>query len=107
MSDPLAARGAAHLATALMESEFVNSLAHPPQLFYLSNSGLLTAAFLSKLQALHAAYASDPQRLATLRYPQALSFLHLLWSSARFREQLKNPGFIAYLERAQAEGTAL
>ena len=106
MSDPDAAR-AAHLAAALMESEFINSLAHPPQLFHLSNSGLLTTAFLARLQALHAAYAADPQRLATLRHPQALEFLHLLWSSARFREQLKNPGFIQYLARAQAEGTAL
>jgi hypothetical protein len=96
---------AAHLAAALMDSEFINSLSNPQQLFHLSNSGHLTAPFLQRLQALHAALVADPLRLATLRHPQALEFLHLLWSSARFREQLKNPAFVAYLERAQTEGS--
>ena len=107
MADRAADLEAAHLAAALMDSEFINSLSSPQQLYHLSNSGHLTAPFLLRLQALHAALVADPARLATLRHPQALEFLHLLWSSARFREQLKNPGFIAYLERAQAEGGRL
>ena len=94
-----------HLANARMESEFVNACASPQQLFHLSNSGFLTRDFLATLQALHASYAADPLRLASLRFPQALHYLHLLWSSARFREQLKNPGFIAFLERASSQGT--
>jgi hypothetical protein len=93
---------AAYLATALMESEFINSLASPQQLFHLSNNGFLTPEQLARLEALHQAYASDPLKLATLRYPQALEHLRLLYSSARFREQLKNPGFIDFLAKQSA-----
>jgi hypothetical protein len=97
---------AAYLATALMESEFINSLASPQQLFHLSNNGFLTPEQLVRLEALHQAYASDPLKLATLRYPQALEHLRLLYSSARFREQLKNPGFIDFLAKQSAAAAA-
>ena len=94
------------MATALMESEFINSLASPQQLFHLSNNGFLTPEQLVRLEALHQAYASDPLKLATLRYPQALEHLRLLYSSARFREQLKNPGFIDFLAKQSAAAAA-
>jgi hypothetical protein len=90
----------AHLAASLCESEFIQSLANPAQLFHLANAGLLSdPKFLVKLEELHRRYTSDPELLATLRFPLCLHYLHLLCTSARFRESLLQPGFLAYLEK--------
>ena len=99
---------AAHLAHAQSESEFIQSLAAPLQLHYLATTTDLSGAPAQRYLAdLLARYRADPLLLATLKFPLCLFFLDLLVASQRFRDSLKNPAFVAYLEQCKSQDAFL
>lgn len=81
-----------------MELEFVQMLANPGYVQWLSQEGYLSnAPFLRYLDYL--SYWREPQCARHLLYPAALTVLELLQKDAEFRAAAANPGFIGYFHQ--------
>jgi len=89
-----------HLINAMTDLELLQSFSSPSQIAFLASRNVFDSQeTMQRLAILHKQYSETPSLLSHVRYPRALYFLHITLTSSRFRIQLKNPGYIAYLER--------
>lgn len=82
-----------------LELEFIQALASPAYLHYLSQKYLSDPAFIDYLRYLR--YWKQPEYVKYITYPHCLYFLDLLCENETFRNEIRSQTFRNFLHEQQ------